>query len=72
MPASVPNTSTYALTNSTLSYGLELANRGIPAALVRNKALARGLNTYCGKVTYEGVANAFNLPWTPVKEVIHT
>ncbi len=70
MPAIVPNTSTYALTNSTLSYGLELANRGIPAALIRNKALGKGLNTYGGKVTYEGVANAFNLPWTPVEEVI--
>ncbi len=43
MPAIVPNTSTYALTNSTLSYGLELANRGFPQALVRNKALAKGL-----------------------------
>ena len=72
MPAIVPNTSTYALTNSTLSYGLELANRGIPTALVRNKALARGLNTYGGKITHEGVANAFNLPWTPVEEVIRT
>jgi alanine dehydrogenase len=66
MPAIVPNTSTYALTNSTLSYGLELANRGFPQALMRNKALAKGLNTYGGEITYEGVANAFNLPWTPV------
>jgi alanine dehydrogenase len=49
---------------------LEIANRGIPAALVRNKALAKGLNTHGGKVTYEGVANAFNLPWTPVEEVL--
>jgi alanine dehydrogenase len=72
MPAIVPNTSTYALTNSTLSYGLDLANRGFPAALVRNKALARGLNTYSGKVTHEGVANAFNLPWAPVEKVIQT
>jgi alanine dehydrogenase len=70
MPAIVPNTSTYALTNSTLSYGLELANRGIPAALLRNKALARGLNTYGGKVTHEGVANAFRLSWIPVEEAI--
>ena len=62
MPAIVPNTSTYALTNSTLSYGLELANRGFPQALVGNKALAKGLNTYDGKITHEGVANAFNLP----------
>ena len=70
MPAIVPHTSTYALTNSTLTYGLELANRGFPQALVRNKALAKGLNTFGGNITYEGVANAFNLPWTPVDEVI--
>lgn len=71
MPAIVPNTSTYALTNSTLSYGMEIANRGFPQALLRNKALARGLNTVGGKVTYEGVANAFGLPWTSVEEVLH-
>ena len=70
MPAIVPNTSTYALTNSTLTYGLELGNRGFPQALIRNKALAKGLNTFGGKVTYEGVASAFNLPFTPVDEVI--
>jgi alanine dehydrogenase len=70
MPAIVPHTSTYALTNSTLTYGLELANRGVPQALVRNKALAKGLNTFDGKITHEGVANAFNLPFTPVDEVL--
>src|SRR5258706_2143139 len=70
MPAIVPNTSTYALTNSTLGYGLELANRGFPQALARNKALAKGLNTFDGKVIYEGVANALTLPYTPVDEVI--
>jgi alanine dehydrogenase len=70
MPAIVPNTSTYALTNSTLSYGLELANRGFPQALVRNKALTKGLNTFGGKVTHEGVAAAFKLPLTSVEEVI--
>ena len=72
MPAIVPNTSTYALTNSTLSYGLQLANRGFPQALARDKALARGLNTYNGKITHEGVASAFNLPWTPVEEAIRS
>jgi alanine dehydrogenase len=70
MPAIVPNTSTYALTNSTLTYGLEIANRGFPQALLRNKALAKGLNTFGGKTTYEGVASAFNLPYTPVDEVL--
>jgi alanine dehydrogenase len=69
MPAIVPNTSTYALTNSTLSYGLELANRGFPQALIRNKTLAKGLNIYNGKVTHEAVATAFNLPFTPLEEV---
>ena len=72
MPAIVPNTSTYALTNSTLSYGLEIANRGIPGALVRNKALARGVNTYRGRVTHEGVATAFSLAFTPVEEAIRS
>lgn len=71
MPAIVPNTSTYALTNATLSYGLEIANRGFPLAFGRNAALARGLNAYHGKVTHAGVAAAFNLPLTPVEEVIH-
>jgi alanine dehydrogenase len=70
MPAIVPNTSTYALTNSTLSYGLELANRGFPQALIRNRALAKGLNIFGGEVTHEGVAAAFKLPLTPVEEVI--
>jgi len=70
MPAIVPNTSTYALTNSTLTYGLQIANRGFPQALVRDRALAKGLNTFAGKITHEGVANAFNLPFTPVDEVI--
>ena len=70
MPAIVPNTSTYALTNATLSYGLEIADRGFPRALSRNPALARGLNTHDGKVTHPGVATAFNLPLTPVDEVI--
>ena len=70
MPAIVPHTSTYALTNSTLSYGLELANRGFPQALIRNKALAKGLNTYDGKIAHEGVATAYNLPLTSREEVI--
>src|SRR6476661_4030676 len=70
MPAIVPNTSTYALTNATLSYGLQLANRGFLQALGRDKALARGLNTYNGKIAHERIANAFNMPWTPTEEII--
>lgn len=70
MPAIVPHTSTYALTNSTLSYGLQLANRGFSQALARNRSLAKGLNTYDGRVAHEGVAIALNLPLMPVEEVI--
>ena len=70
MPAIVPHTSTHALTNSTLSYGLQLANRGFPQALARNRALANGLATFDGHVTHEGVATALNLPLLPVEEVI--
>ncbi|HXG51378.1 MAG TPA: alanine dehydrogenase [candidate division Zixibacteria bacterium] len=70
MPAIVPNTSTYALTNATLSYGLEIANRGVVQALKRNPALARGLNTCAGKITHPGVAAALGLALTPVEEVL--
>ena len=70
MPAIVPHTSTFALTNSTLSYGLELARRGFPEALARNRALAKGLNTFDGKITHGGVAAAFNLSLMPLDEVI--
>jgi alanine dehydrogenase len=70
MPAIVPNTSTYALTNATLSYGLDIADGGFPRALGKNAALARGLNVYDGRVTHAGVATAFNLPLTDIEEVI--
>ncbi len=70
MPAIVPHTSTYALTNATLSYGLEIADRGFPLAFQENDALARGLNTFDGKITHEGVANAFGLSLAPLEEVL--
>jgi alanine dehydrogenase len=61
MPGAVPNTSTYALTNATLPYIVELADRGWVAALRRDPALARGLNTHDGKVVYREVAEAHGL-----------
>lgn len=61
MPGAVPNTSTYALTNATLPYIVELADRGWAAALRRDPALARGLNTHDGKVVYREVAEAHGL-----------
>jgi alanine dehydrogenase len=62
MPAIVPHTSTYALTNVTLSYALELADKGVATALRENPALQRGLNTINGHVVHPGVAAAFDLP----------
>ena len=61
MPGAVPNTSTYALTNATLPYIVELADRGWVEALRRDPALARGLNTHDGKVVYREVAEAHGL-----------
>jgi alanine dehydrogenase len=61
MPGAVPHTSTYALTNATLPYIVELANRGWGEALRRDPALARGLNTHDGQVVYREVAEAHGL-----------
>ena len=62
MPGAVPHTSTYALTNATLPYIVELANRGWVEALRRDPALALGLNTHEGQVVYGAVAEAHGLP----------
>ena len=56
MPGAVPHTSTYALTNATLPYQLELAQHGLAAACRRDPALAHGLNTHAGHVTNGPVA----------------
>jgi len=62
MPGAVPNTSTHALTNATLPYIVELANRGWREALRRDAALAKGLNAHDGEVTYGPVGEAHDLP----------
>src|SRR5947207_3025717 len=62
MPGGVPRTSTLALTNATLPYAMQLANKGWKRALCDNPALLKGLNMADGKVTYPGVAEAFGLP----------
>jgi alanine dehydrogenase len=64
MPGAVPRTSTLALTNATLPYTLQLANKGWKQALKENGALLKGLNMSAGKVTYQGVAEAFGMPLT--------
>jgi alanine dehydrogenase len=70
MPGAVPHTSTYALTNVTLPYAVELANRGWRDALRADPALALGLNTHAGQVTYGPVAEAHGLAHVPVAEVL--
>ncbi|HTM07302.1 MAG TPA: alanine dehydrogenase [Verrucomicrobiae bacterium] len=69
MPAIVPYTSTYALTNATLSYGLALADKGAPGALRADHALAKGVNTFKGKITHSAVAAAFGQPAVSIEEV---
>lgn len=61
IPGAVPYTSTLALTNATLPYAIELADKGWKRACSENKALAKGVNIVDGKVTYGGVAEAFGM-----------
>jgi len=70
MPGAVPHTSTYALTNVTLPYVLELANHGWREALRKDRSLALGLNTYDGQITYGPVAEAHGLPRIKLDEVL--
>ena len=70
MPGAVPYTSTLALTNATLPYAIQLANKGWQQACKDNADLRLGLNVVNGKIVYEGVSQAFNLEYTPVSEVL--
>jgi alanine dehydrogenase len=70
MPGAVPHTSTYALTNVTLPYVLELANLGWREALRTDPALLPGLHTHEGTLTCRPVAEAHGLPWTTVSQVL--
>jgi alanine dehydrogenase len=70
MPGAVPHTSTYALTNVTLPYALEIANQGWRAALSGDASLAAGLNTHAGQLTCAPVATAHGLPAVTVAEVL--
>jgi alanine dehydrogenase len=66
----VPYTSTIALTNATLPYAIRLADMGWRAACSQDNALRLGLNVVDYKVVYKGVADAFNLPYVPVEQVM--
>jgi len=70
MPGAVPHTSTYALTNVTLPYALELANKGWKQALRDDASLAKGLNTVDGTVTYGPVAHAHGMPSAALEDVL--
>ena len=69
MPGAVPRTSTFALTNATLKYGLQIANEGLEKACA-NPAIAAGVNCYDGKVTNENVALAHGYEWTELEKLI--
>jgi len=66
MPGAVPRTSTFALTNETLPYLLQLADKGFEKAIAENLALAKGVNTLNGEVTVPAVAAAFKMKCSPV------
>ncbi|MEY4632550.1 MAG: hypothetical protein RIQ81_2670 [Pseudomonadota bacterium] len=62
IPGDVPKTSTYALTNVTIKYALDLANKGLARALDESEPLRKGLNSFNGKLTHKAVADALNIP----------
>jgi alanine dehydrogenase len=70
MPGAVPHTSTLALTNSTFPYVMRIANMGVREALQQNAGFAEGLNTWCGKLTYRGVAESQQRTWTAAAEML--
>jgi alanine dehydrogenase len=70
MPGAVPRTSTYALSNATLPYAERLARLGPLEAIRFDPALAQGVNTYDGHLTYKAVADAFGLPYTPLETLL--
>ena len=63
MPGAVARTSTFALTNATFPYALELANKGYRQAFKENQELTKGLNVFNGHVTHPAVAEALNMEW---------
>lgn len=71
MPGAVPYTSTIALTNATLPYALQLANKGWKKACAENQELKKGLNIAQGKVVYKEVAHSWNLPFTEVETLLN-
>ncbi|MNG27392.1 Alanine dehydrogenase [compost metagenome] len=69
MPGAVPRTSTLALTNVTLPYALDLANKGFTQALAENYTLQLGVNTYKGSITHPAVAESLGMPYTKLNDL---
>lgn len=69
MPGAVPKTSTIALTNATLKYGLQIANNGLEDACKKNDVIYSGINTYEGKLTCKNVADSFGMDYTDVRNL---
>jgi alanine dehydrogenase len=70
MPAAVPHTSTYALTNATFPYLMQLASKGVAAAIRSNPAMARGVNTCQGKCVYKAVADSQGIEYTDLAALL--
>lgn len=70
MPGAVPHTSTLALTNATIKYALDLANKGVEKTVADDSALAKGVNTIDGKCTYKAVAEALKLKYAPLESIL--
>jgi len=70
MPGAVPKTSTMALTNATLPYAVEIANKGWHRVMRENLEIKLGANVVKGKVTYKGVSDAFDLEYTPIDDML--
>ena len=70
MPAAVPHTSTFALTNATFPYLAELCAKGLERACEENAAIREGVNTYQGYITYPGVAESQGLAWKELTAVM--
>jgi alanine dehydrogenase len=70
MPAAVPHTSTFGLTNATIPYLMQIADKGLPRAATQNAAIAEGINTYAGEITYPAVAESQGRKWRELRSLI--
>ncbi len=70
MPGAVPRTATRALTANTLPYVIAVADKGWKKAAAEDLSLAKGVNLVEGRITHKGVADAFNLPYTPIEDTL--